>query len=74
MIKESFATPFSKQIIRRKEVETITGLSRSSIYREIAANRFPKPIKLTPNGTSVGWLVKDIYEWIEQRINDSRAA
>lgn len=62
------------QILRRKEVEKITGLGRSSIYREISFGRFPKPIKLNPNGTSVGWVASEIYAWIEARIADSRVA
>ncbi len=62
------------QILRRKEVEKITGLGRSTIYREISLGRFPKPIKLNPNGTSVGWVSSEVYEWVEQRIAESRAA
>jgi prophage regulatory protein len=62
------------QILRRREVEKLTGLGRSTIYREISLDRFPKPIKLNPNGTSVGWLASEIYAWIEARIADSRVA
>ena len=62
------------QILRRKEVEKITGLGRSSIYREISLGRFPKPIKLNPNGTTVGWVSSEVYSWIEARIAESRVA
>jgi len=58
-------------LIRRKEVETRTGLSRSTIYARIAAGTFPPPIDLG-GGRAVGWLESDIDGWIRQRISESR--
>lgn len=63
-----------QKFIKRSQVEAMTGLSRSTIYREIAANRFPQQIKLNHEGTRVGWIYEEIVEWIEQRICESRAA
>jgi len=51
-----------ERIIRRPDVESITGLSRSSIYAKMATGTFPKPVKLGEN--SVGWKVSDIQGWI----------
>lgn len=56
-------------ILRRKQVEARTGLSRSSIY-ELMKQDFPKPISLGPR--SVGWVESEIRAWIEQRIAESR--
>lgn len=57
-------------LIRRKEVERLTSLSRSRIYALMAAGDFPKPVQL---GTmSVAWLEAEIHEWIANRIADSR--
>ncbi|WP_250483047.1 AlpA family transcriptional regulator [Caballeronia sp. GaOx3] len=44
--------------MRRAEVESATGLSRSTIYQRIKAGTFPKPVHL--GARSVGWRVADI--------------
>jgi prophage regulatory protein len=38
-----------------------TGLGRSTIYRLIATQRFPAPVRLT--GRAVGWRVADLDRW-----------
>ncbi|WP_171230683.1 AlpA family transcriptional regulator [Ruegeria sp. HKCCA4008] len=53
------------KLIRRPEVETLTGLSRSTIYEWINSGRFPKPLQLGPR--TVAWREADILEWIESR-------
>ena len=58
------------QISKLPEVENITALSRSSIYRLVAADEFPKPIKLSSR--SSGWIKSEIEEWLEERIKASR--
>ncbi len=57
-------------LIRRREVERLTGLSRSRIYALMALAEFPKPIRL--GSMSVAWLETEIREWISSRIADSR--
>ncbi len=48
-------------LLRRKEVERITALSRASIYRLIKIDKFPRPLAL---GTgSVRWKQSDITAW-----------
>lgn len=54
------------KILRLKEVQSITGLSRSTIYAEIAKGNFPKQVKLT-GARSVGWYESAIAQWIESR-------
>lgn len=52
----------NKRILRRKQVENRTGLSRSTIYLRIQEGTFPRPISL---GTrAVGWLEHEIDEWL----------
>ena len=53
-----------ERIMRRPEIERVTGLSRSAIYAGMQQNRFPKPIKLGPR--AVGWIESDIKAWIEE--------
>ncbi|WP_299791625.1 AlpA family transcriptional regulator [uncultured Shewanella sp.] len=54
------------KILRLKEVITVTGLARSTIYEHIALKQFPKPLPL--GARAVGWLDSEISLWIEQRI------
>lgn len=56
-------------ILRRKAVEQITGLSRSSIYAMVKDGTLPAPIRLSSN--AVGWVSAEIEAWIQDRI-DSR--
>ncbi|TYB83598.1 AlpA family transcriptional regulator [Oceaniovalibus sp. ACAM 378] len=53
------------RILRRKEVEHITGLSRSTIHRHIRSGDFPIPIKLTAR--LVGWRQSELQRWLEAR-------
>ena len=53
-------------ILRRKQVEKRTGLSRSTIYLRIQEGTFPKPINLGER--AVGWLENEIEAWLAARI------
>lgn len=53
-------------VLRRRQVEARTGLSRASIYAGVKAGTFPKPVNLGPN--SVGWLEHEVAHWIASRI------
>ena len=50
------------RILRRPEVEAITGLARSTIYDRVKAGRFPRPVTL--GSRSVGWRQSDIENWL----------
>lgn len=56
--------------LRRKQVETRTGLSRSTIYQYIQDGAFPKPVPLGPR--AVGWLESDVSDWIAARVKSAR--
>ena len=60
----------AKTVLRRKQVESRTGLCRSSIYYKIARGEFPAPIPLGPR--AVGWLESAIDSWIEERVAEGR--
>lgn len=53
-------------LLRRKQVEALTGLSRSSIYDAIQRGDFPKPIRLL--GRTVAWRQSSVDQWIADRI------
>jgi prophage regulatory protein len=64
------ATSTAQRFIKRQEVESITGFSRTEIYRRIAAGNFPKQVTLGPK--SVVWIESEIYSWVNDRIAESR--
>lgn len=53
------------RILRRRDVQDITGLSRSTIYAMMQAGTFPKPIPLGLR--AVGWAESEITAWLESR-------
>jgi prophage regulatory protein len=58
------------RFLRRRQVEALTGLKRSTIYQRLAEGTFPKQIHLGPR--SVGWLASEVNAWIAERIAESR--
>ena len=61
---------YDDPIWRMDETCRQVGLSRSTIYRLIDQDDFPKPIPLGVK--SVGFLSSEVVEWKEQRIAKSR--
>lgn len=56
------------RIIRLKQVIDSTGLARSTIYKYISEGTFPKPVSLGER--SVGWVEKEVHDWILARIEE----
>lgn len=54
------------QLVRRSEVERLTGLSRASIYRLMAEAKFPRPIRIGER--AVRWLLADLEAFIASRV------
>ena len=46
----------NEKLLRRRDVEELTGLSRASIYRLISEGGFPRPVRVSATG--VRWEVK----------------
>lgn len=57
-------------ILRRKQVEARTGLSRSTIYAYMAAGMFPKPVKI--GSRAVGWVESEISQFLNAQVEQSR--
>jgi prophage regulatory protein len=51
-----------KQFYRRSALEDMLGISRSTIYRLMLDEEFPRHIKL--GRRAVGWKSEDIDEWL----------
>ncbi|TRD22344.1 helix-turn-helix transcriptional regulator [Palleronia caenipelagi] len=62
------ATNQAERILRRPEVESQTGLSRSTLYAMIAEGTFPRPVKLGKR--AVGWHQSQISDWLNSRVTN----
>jgi prophage regulatory protein len=60
-----------ERLLRRSEVEAMTGRGRSAIYAGIAAGTFPKPVKI--GARAVAWPESKIMAWIQERIQGGQA-
>jgi prophage regulatory protein len=72
-------TQTALSIIRRKEVESRTGLSRSAIYARLRFNpkrpadydpSFPRPVRI--GARAVGWVEAEIEAWLRAQVERSR--
>lgn len=54
------------RLIRLPELKKITGYSRSTIYRQEIAGRFPKRVTLTRN--IVAWDEDEILTWLKSQL------
>lgn len=66
-------------ILRRKQVEARTGLSRSTIYAKLRHNpkrpgdydpTFPTPVSV--GAKAVGWVESEVENWLATQIQKSR--
>lgn len=48
------------------------GISRSTLWREVHEDRFPKPIEISPR--SFGWIEAEVDAWLAARIQQREAA
>ena len=55
----------TRELLRREEVEARLAVSRSWIYSEMRAGRFPEPVKIGKR--AVRWKVADLDEWAASR-------
>ncbi|MCC5856208.1 MAG: AlpA family transcriptional regulator [Idiomarina sp.] len=66
MIHQSTQT----RLIRIREVVSLTGLSRSYIYKLTKQGKFPERVTLVEGGTAVAWLESEIQDWIKSRVSE----
>ena len=53
------------RLLKSRQVEEITGLSRSSIYRLMPRGEFPQRVRV--GRKAVRWRESDITAWVESR-------
>lgn len=57
--------PQAPLLLPRAEVERLTGLSTSSLYRAMRQGDFPEPLRISAR--AVRWRSDEIRTWIEDR-------
>ena len=53
------------KLLTRQQIEEITGLTRSTIYRLMRSGQFPEPIRIGPR--AIRWPQSEIESWIADR-------
>ena len=59
------ANDATELLLRIGTVVRVTGLGRSTIYRLVAHDQFPSPVRLTRK--AVGWRRVDVERWTNER-------
>jgi prophage regulatory protein len=71
-LKDRDVLQVANTIIRMPEVEKITGLARSTIYKRLKADpTFPRPVPLSnanTRGSPVGFVLAEVQEWVRLRM------
>jgi len=61
-----------RKLLRKPVVLQATGWSNSTLYDKIAKGKFPKPVKIDPDGRVVGWW-EDEIEAIQKAAADRQS-
>lgn len=72
-LQERRASPQASEIrfIRIKEVASICGMCRSSIYEAMRDGGFPKPVRLY--GRTTAWIQSEVLAWAGTRVKQYRS-
>ena len=60
-----------RKILRLPEVCGIVGLSRPTVYRLIAAGKFPRPARIGIRAS--GWSAAEVEAWVELKIAEAKS-
>ncbi len=71
LVREDTHMDSASRLIRLKEVRQLTSLSTSTVYRLIAAGKFPQPVKLSERASA--WPEAEVRAWIDARIAERPA-
>jgi prophage regulatory protein len=55
-----------QSLLRIQEVIARTGLSRSLLYSQVQAGKFPAPVRVGERSSA--WVDTEVARWIEERI------
>lgn len=61
---------YEDRFVSMQFITEMTGLSDKWFYKMAQQGKFPKPVKF---GRSSRWIEREVKEWFEASINESRA-
>ncbi len=61
------------RFLRRGEVESLAGISKATIYRQIKAKAFPRPVPIE-GVRAVRWRESDVVEWQQRQLERAAPA
>ena len=61
-----YATIGKNRLVRERERQLITGVSKPSWYRLQKVGKAPLPVTLGPK--QVAWIERELLEWVNERI------
>ena len=61
----SIIIPRRDSVLRKPDVESITGLDRTTIDRLESRGEFPRRIKLSTR--AIGWKASEVEQWLHSR-------
>ena len=56
-----------KEFLRMKDIQQMTALSKSTIYRLISEGSFPKQVEIGKR--AVVWVRSDVSNWMDQQLS-----
>ena len=60
-----YVNQIKEALLRLKDVQKLTGLSRSGLYAAVKNSSFPPPVKIGVR--AVAWRLSDISSWIAKK-------
>ena len=54
------------KFLRIREVQVLSGLSRSQIYSLVAKGEFPRQVKVSEKASA--WLLSELEAWMQKRV------
>lgn len=64
--KSPHAGALQDRLLRKRETLAFSGHSNSTLYEEIQAGRFPKPVKIGKR--AVAWRYSELLDWLNARV------
>ncbi|WP_431644713.1 helix-turn-helix transcriptional regulator [Enterobacter asburiae] len=61
---------YEDKFVSMQFITELTSLSDKWFYKMVQEGKFPKPVKF---GRRSRWIEREVKEWLEARINNSRA-
>ena len=58
-------SPTDRKLINIRQVEEVTGISRSTIYVYMATQGFPRPVRVGVR--AVRWILAEVLKWLDKR-------